>query len=122
MVPISFTVNFIIKSCEDMTDKSTCKPFLNQLATNEICLLLKTPLPSYKDFIRRTNPPLRCPIQKTTYKFRDYPLANEMSRYMQRSNKQIYYLSRISGSTSNGREVGCYEFFLHAAVLKKSSL
>lgn len=112
-------VNVNIKSCEDMTDKSTCKPFLNQIATSELCLLLKKPLPSYRTFIRSMSPALQCPLRNTTYQIRNFQVPNELAKYMQRSSKRIYYFNRISG-TKNGREIVCFEFFMYAAAVKKS--
>lgn len=117
----SIPVNVNIKSCEDMTDKSTCKPFLNQIATNELCLLLKKPLPSYRNFIRSMSPVLACPLKNTTYKIQNFPVPNELARYMQRSaGKRIYYFNRISGTSKDGRELVCFEFFMYAAAVKKS--
>lgn len=114
-----FPVNVAIKSCEDMTDKSTCKPFLNQMATNEICRLLKNPLPSYRNFIHAMTPPLQCPLKITTHEFRNFQVPNELARYMQKSAKRIYYFIRISG-TKNGKEMLCFEFFMFASTNKKS--
>lgn len=101
-----------------MKDLTSCTPFLSQLATTDLCLLLKLPLPSYRDFIQGTTPRLRCPLQSTTYRLRRLPISNELTRYMPRSGKKIYYFSHFSGSL-NGREVLCFEFFMHAASTKK---
>lgn len=108
-------------TCEDMKDKSTCKPFLNQMSTmmNDICLLLRAPLPSYRQFLRRVSPPFQCPLKKTTYRVRNLNVGNELANYMQRSSKRIYYFNRVTG-TKNGREVACFEFFMYAATPKKS--
>lgn len=112
-------VNINIKSCDDMTDKSTCKPFLNHLSTNEICTMLKKPLPSYRGLMKSVNPLLICPLQNTTYEVRNFLLPNDLARYMQRSSKRIYYYIHITATRSN-REVGCFQFFMFAGPTKKT--
>lgn len=109
-----------ISRCTDMPDKSTCKAFLHHLALSDTCLLLKNPLPSYSIFVRTTVPPLKCPLNAGVYKVRDYPMDNGMTRYMPKTDKKVYYHSRMTG-TRNKREILCFEFYMYPATLKRSS-
>lgn len=100
-------------------DKSTCKPFISQIATNELCLLLKVPLPSYYSFVENVRPKLECPLKNTTYRVRNFGVTNDLAKYMRKSQKRTYYFTRITG-TSNSREIVCFEFFMFAVNSRKS--
>lgn len=70
--PKGFTIAIDIKKCSNPTVADTCKTFLNNMVTTDICTMLELPLPSYKTFIQTLNPPLKCPIRQMTYHMNNY--------------------------------------------------
>lgn len=104
-----------------MTEYESCKTYLNNIVTNEICHLLRLPLPTYVDFIKQMKPTFICPLRNGTYHISDFEIKNTLERYMPRDPKWRYYLITFTGfSEKTGRQLLCFQLILYTKMTKSN--
>ncbi|GAB0086606.1 uncharacterized protein DMENIID0001_141330 [Sergentomyia squamirostris] len=118
--PRGFHVSIDVKKCTNPSVADSCKTFLNNLSTSDICTMLDIPLPSYSSFVRSLKPPLKCPIRQTTYRMDNFQIEDTLTRYMPVSNSVSYWNVTIKGRQEK-KEVACLVFQMNARPMTKQS-
>lgn len=107
-----FNLDVTMKKCNDVTNNSTCTIFLNNLATPDLCLLLKYPLPYYAHFVRSVKPPPLCPIKKGTYSTRDFKITDTLSTFLPKTKNPAYFLGTLKGHKDK-RQIICINLLMY---------
>ncbi|GAB0091726.1 uncharacterized protein DMENIID0001_065910 [Sergentomyia squamirostris] len=118
--PRGFHLSIDVKKCTNPSVPDSCKTFLNNLATSDICTMLELPLPSYSSFVRSLNPPLKCPIRQTTYRMDNFQVEDSLTKYMPVSNSVSYWNVTIKGRQEK-REIACIVFQMYSRPMTKQS-
>ncbi|XP_055687507.1 uncharacterized protein LOC129792462 [Lutzomyia longipalpis] len=118
--PRGFSIFIDIKKCSNPSVADSCKTFLNNMATSDICTMLDLPLPSYSTFVRSLKPPLKCPIKQTTYHMDSFEVEDSLTKYMPVSRSISYWNVTIK-ARQDKKEVACISFQMHSRPVAKQS-
>uniref|UniRef100_A0A1B0GQ46 Uncharacterized protein n=1 Tax=Phlebotomus papatasi TaxID=29031 RepID=A0A1B0GQ46_PHLPP len=110
--PKGFNIFIDVKQCSNPSVADSCKTFLNNLATTDICTMLDIPMPSYVNFVRLIKPPFKCPIQEAVYHIENFQVEDSLTRYMPASKSIMYWNVTMKGRRAK-RDIACFNFQMH---------
>ncbi|XP_062541101.1 uncharacterized protein LOC134209133 [Armigeres subalbatus] len=104
--PKGWTGSAVVKKCDDFSSAANCRPFLNNIASTDLCTLLNIPNAMYMKYLNRMTPIPRCPFKKGTYVVKDQLVEDELTRFLPGSGN-TYWEARSTGKIGD-RMVMCF--------------
>ncbi|XP_065086715.1 uncharacterized protein LOC135708537 [Ochlerotatus camptorhynchus] len=109
-------VSASVKKCDDFRASDSCRPFLNNLANSNQCMMLGLSDMMWMKYLTNMSPKAECPFRKGIYTYGETLVDDNLVKYMPGSGHSHWEVE-ITGKVKN-RQVLCIIMQLHVRPKK----